>query len=425
MSRPSFSARQRSIGSLAKLLAGNGTFMASQWVLLVVIIRAGGASDAGRYVLATTISSPFFLFGSVKLRQAFVADPDGPGRYAVYRRVRLVSTIAAATAALVVGGLWMDPSAWWILGSVVSAKVAEALCDLHYAVMQRERSFGAFGLSLGLRGVLGVGSAGLALALEAPTDVALVAWSLSWWLTLLLRDRKYTVPTPTAVPWFAWLELGRRLAPLGVAAFAAALSTSIPRLMIEREMGLADLGAFGAILMLYTAVLFGLETATDVLVGPMAAAHRRAEADALRHLLQRTFAFGAAVSTLGVVLAMTFGGKLLRVLYGTDLGADNQVAALTVLCGALGLHIVAAVCRTGVLVSGQFAVRLRTEVLAMMVGFATALVLVPRYGLVGASWSMALTAVVQSSISVVHAQRHLGVHGRDETRVRPDDLRPL
>lgn len=401
----------RRLGPLVTVLSGNAIFMATQWAVLVLLIRVGETEIAGEYVLATTIATPLFLFASLKLRPAFVADAAAGSRYEAYRRVRLTTTSIAAAASIGVGCVWMGVGSAWILLAVVVAKCAEAICDLHYAVMQRARDFTRFSASLAVRGLLGVVALAAALASGASPAVALWLWSASWWAVLVLRDRRSTVPAGLG-PWMEQApgRLALRLLPLGAAAFAVALSSSLPRLAVEHYLGLADLGAFGAVLMVYTAALFALEASSDVLIGPLAAAHGRSDLTLIRRVIGVSVVVGLLVALLGVSASRLVGEPILVMLYGEQLtGYDD---ALMVLAGAVGLHVIVAVTRTGVLAAGAFRDRLATEIAALVVAVTGSVLLVPRYGVLGAAWAVALTAAAQCLWSLWQSWRLLREPGR-------------
>lgn len=396
---------------LATVLSGNAIFMATQWAVLVLLIRVGEAKVAGEYVLATTIATPLFLFASLKLRPAFVADPVATSHYEAYRRVRVTSTAAAAAASIGVGGVWMGTASGWILLAVVVAKSAEAMSDLHYAVMQRGRDFARFSASLAVRGLAGVGALAAALAAGASPAVALWLWSASWWAVLVLRDRRSTLPMgPEPRMGLAPTRLALRLLPLGAAAFAVALSSSLPRLAVEHYLGLAELGAFGAVLMVYTAALFALEVSTDVLIGPLAAAHGRRDIPLIRRVIRASMLVGLLVGLIGISASHLVGEPTLVVLYGAQLNGYGEV--LMVLSGAVGLHVVVAVTRTGVLAAGAFSDRLATEIAALVVAATASVLLVPRHGVLGAAWAVALTAAAQCLWSMWQSWRLLRDPGR-------------
>ena len=392
----------RRAAPLVQVLIGNGIFMFSQWCVLILLVRYRGSADAGEYVLATTLFTPVFMCAGMKLRQAYVSDAAGTFSAATYRRLRLLATAAAVTTCIGLAIAWPASGSFWPLAVVIFADAGEAQSDFHYAVMQRAGNFKAFSRSLGFRGVLGVVIAGALLWLGASQLVALSAWACSWWFSWFAIDRRFRPDEWGMTDIREVARLARILLPLGVSTFAVSLATSVPRLAVARYEGIATLGVFGSIYMLFTAGLFALEASSDVLLRPLAAAHARGDRSVLRRSLVRGVQLGIATMAAGLALTVLGADRLLSLIYGASFGQFDSV--LSVLTAALGLQVVTMVARTAVLASGAFGTRLKAEAAALLMVVASSALLVPWLGLVGAAWATVVLAASQcaGSLTLIH-----------------------
>jgi O-antigen/teichoic acid export membrane protein len=198
--------------------------------------------------------------------------------------------------------------------------------------------------------------------------------------------RGFVLESARRLTALAWLSL-----PLGIVATSMALTTSLPRYAISHYLNAAALGAF--------AVAGGLAVATGLFVGAMSQAagprmaHLYAAGDktALVGLLRRLLLLVAAVGVVQVAVMALAGAPILKLLYGRQFACYANLA----LCLALAAAIKdLATPLTRALNSMR---RFRTNMAVRVVSIALLAgllpVLVERYGLMGASWAIALSCL--------------------------------
>src|SRR4051812_18525200 len=122
-------------------LAGNVTYAACQWAMLVVLAKLGTAEKVGQFVLGLAVTAPVMLFSSLKLRSVQATDARGDFHFGDYFALRLLCTAAAAAvvAGLALSGGYARETALVVM-AVGLAKALESISDiLHGLFQQHER----------------------------------------------------------------------------------------------------------------------------------------------------------------------------------------------------------------------------------------------------------------------------------------------
>ena len=341
--------------SFALGLAGNVGYAAAQYGLLVVLARLGSPEMVGQYSLALAFTAPVFMFANARLAVLLASDARRERAFAEYLSARVLA--AAAGSAVVVAAGVASGYRGLVLTTLVLvtvAKVVESLSDLSYGYLAFREAFGRQTLSLLVRGFGAVAAA--AVAARVTGSLAWVASSIAlvWFAALAVIDLPAvaalaaTDPAPARAParrvlgMIRSVRLDRRAlgmlresAPLGFVALAASLAVSLPRFVIERELGDRALGYFSALAYLVVAgrmVAIALGSAAVPRLGRyLAAGDGRAFARTLLGLV----AFGASLGAVGVLGALVLGRPVLALLYGADYAP--YASLLVWLMGAAGL----------------------------------------------------------------------------------------
>ena len=86
-------------------LAGNSIYAACQWAVFVLLVKALKAEDAGAFAYATAVTGPIFVLASVRLRNLLATRIGSRDEFSDYVIARLLTTLAAVSASLVIGTL--------------------------------------------------------------------------------------------------------------------------------------------------------------------------------------------------------------------------------------------------------------------------------------------------------------------------------
>jgi len=388
--------------NFAWTLAGNVSYAACQWGILVAIAKLGTPTMLGEFALGLAVSAPVFMFTTLQLRAVLATETSNEYRFGHYVAVRALGTmlgLIAITVFVVVAGFQSETGAVILLVSL--AKAAETFSDIIYGLWQKHERFGRIAIALAGRGILSLAAITLVLRYTHNIAWSIAAMAVVWILWLITFERwganrilKRLRPRDYLRPEWRW-DYCRRLAvlalPLGIVNMLISLNSNIPRYFIEHHLGAAALGYFAA--MAY--VLVAGNTVMNAIgqsALPRLARHFASNRPAFVRLLSRMTLLGAALGVAGVGVVLIWGATILRLLYRADYAAYAGVFAWLMAAAAIGY--VASMLGYGVMAARVF----RAQVpLCLAATAATALacwLLVPRLGLTGSAYAVLAGAAV-------------------------------
>jgi O-antigen/teichoic acid export membrane protein len=252
-----------------------------------------------------------------------------------------------------------------------------------------------------LRGGLGVLALGVSYWVTRDLIVALAAVATTRVL-VLWADRAMTAPLRSVEP--AGPTLGRRLTlarvalPLGIASLLIGLNPNVPRYFVEASAGLAALGLFTAMAHFVVAGRMVVTAFSQAAFPQLAELHVAADRESLRRLLGRLAMVGAVPGALGLVLALAFGREVLVIIYGHEFAAGAVVFPWIMLVGAVlfaqtpfGYALIA---------TQQLNVQTLLFGAVVAVNAVGCLLLVPGYGIMGATLAWLASVVAQFTMSL-------------------------
>jgi O-antigen/teichoic acid export membrane protein len=424
---------------------GNVVNAACSWGRIVLLAHLGGADVIGQLVLAFAVCNPIDTLADLGLGGVLQSDATDEYRFGDYLGLRLVTAALGLTAICLtawLGGYEIHTTVVILLAGLTV--VLESVSDIFHAFLQRQERMDFAAISLMIRSLLGILLLAGGFAWTGDVAWGVVGLLAAAVVSLLVFDVPFSARIMTArnivarrngehsrAPigigplWnapvllrLAWLSL-----PLGVAAAGMALSTSIPRYVVSHCLGAEALGAF--------AVAGGLSVAAALLVGATSQAagprlahyYARGDTDAFRRLLQRLLALVAgsgAVILLGMVL---FGRTILGTLYGSQFAQYANLAVFLMAAGTM--KDVSVLLGRAISSMRRFRVNLAVRLAGVLVLLVLLNVLVPRFGLLGAAWAIALGWLLSALVSVAYVLRKLRLNGFPElpANVKPKSRR--
>jgi O-antigen/teichoic acid export membrane protein len=172
-------------------------------------------------------------------------------------------------------------------------------------------------------------------------------------------------------------------APLGVLMTLISFNVNIPRYLLVRFLGDADLGIFASlayVLVAMTLLAHALGQAASARLARMFATQQLA---AFRAVTVKLLLVGAAILVAGPVGAFLFGHPLLNAFYGPEYA--EHVGLFTLMAVTAGLHCIGTFLIYAVTAARVFRVQAVVKVVAIIVTLILSLLLIPRWGLVGAA----------------------------------------
>ncbi len=387
------------------LLLGNLTYAACQWGSVIVIARRGGAEGVGQYALALALAAPIMLLCNLSLRQILATDAVCRHPWRDYLRLRNGSTLVGAVSVMIVATLaGYDRPIVLLILVVVAAKAVESLSDVRYGLFQALGRMRTVGLSMLMRGLLGLGALAVVLFSTRRLLPAMLALAAAWLLVLVAYDiprarqasasRREASSRPA--PWL----LLRTAAPMGLAAMFASLNPNLPRYLIEARLGAAELGFFAALSQLVFAGNLAV-TAAGQALSPRLAGHVAAGARREFNRLLGAFLLAAVGLGAGCLIVVSVAGRqLLELFYGPAFAGHAWLLRWLFVAGAVGFC--ASVLDYGMIAQHRFRTIPLVQFGVVAANLLACVILIPRHGLLGAAWAwliaLGLQAAIQSAV---------------------------
>jgi O-antigen/teichoic acid export membrane protein len=403
--------------NFAWTFAGRMVYAGCQWGMLTVLAKLTGPELVGRYALALAVTAPVFMLTNLQLRGVQATDARREYAFGHYLSLRLAMTALALTlvAGLVLfGGYRIEVAA--VVLAVGLAKAVEAVSDVYFGYLQGRERMDVSARALILKGVLSLAAMAGAVILTGSVLWGALALAAAWAAVFgvyVLRHAGTVAADDGAesslrplwhwrhMTGLAWLAL-----PLGLVMMLISLNTNIPRYFIENTLGEAGLGYFAAMASFQvagTTVVGALGQAASPRLAQYYAAGRRPE---FARLLARMVMMGAALGVAGVGASLIVGRPLLMLLYRPEYAERPDVFVWLMV--AAGLSYVASFLGYGMTAARRFGPQLPLFAATVAVCATACALWVPRVGMVGAAWSLAAMAVVQSVGSSYIVWRALG-----------------
>lgn len=414
---------------------GNVVNSLGQWGILLLLAKLADERSVGMFSIGLAISTPIMAFTMLQLRSVQATDVRGEFPFSDYFGTRIVWTILAMGLIVVwaiAGGY--ETEAYWVVVVIGMAKAFDSLSDIVRGVFQRHERMDYSGISLCIRGITGF--AGFAVVFLATRDIlwASGGMAVAYLVSFLLYDLIWAkrilssvygrdesgrdhgaLEQPTAArtsndgterlknsssdyhrlsPRFrgsfmirlSWIAL-----PLGVVMGLITFQTNIPRLVLEHFAGLETLAYFAVMVYPIQAgqmVIGALGQSAAPRLANYYLDNRPAYRALLRKLLLLAGGLGAAL--VGGVAA--FGGPILAILYRPEYAEFHL--EFVVLAVAAAIQLVSSCWGYGLTSARRFRTQVTLVSVSCAATAAAAFVLVPRWGVMGASLTVLVTSIV-------------------------------
>ncbi len=362
----------------------------------------------GQYVLGLSIAAPVISFTMLQLRAVQVTDVRGEFSFGDYFGTRILWTLVAV-AAIVVTALWLveDATTFWVVMLVGLMKCVDSLSDIVRGLFQGLERMDLTAVSLMVKGVLSLAALAVTMWLTQSIVPASAAMVIAWTASFVVNDlrcarrlRRETIGAKAAVgmlrPRFrrsAIVRLTSISLPLGVVMALISLQTNIPRYFLQIYAGEEAVGCFGAIVypmmagIVVTAAL-GQSACTRL------ARSFVADLPEFQRLLGKLTAFSAALGFVLVVGTYLFGRPVLRMMYGPSFA--DYYSEFVVVALACGIQLVGSCWGYGMTAARFFRAQVAITVGSCIATAGAALVLVPRFGVMGAAEAVLATSLVMA-----------------------------
>lgn len=405
MQHPSITLRRNFSWSFV----GNGIYAASQWGMLIILVKLGSPEMVGQFTLGFAVTAPIVMLTNLQLRSVQSTDARHQYHFSDYLGLRILSTSLALliiTGIVLAGGYQSETALTiWVIGL---AKAFEAISDVYYGLLQQHEQMEPIARSMILKGVLSVLVVGLLVYVSGNIIWGVTGLAVVWVGVLLGYDLQNGLKIAKTVrpQWqvstlkqLIWLTL-----PLGIVMMLISLNLNIPRYIIERELGKQELGIFAALgyLMVLGNMVVGAlgESASPRLAKYYATGNR----GAFQGLLLRLVAIALLIGICVVFIALVAGEPILTLLYQPEYARYTNLFVWLMV--AAGIGYIASFLGYGMTAARYFRVQVPLFISTALVSALACLWLLPIFGLQGAAIALILAGIIQTLIStgvIIHA----------------------
>ena len=376
--------------------AGNGLYNFSQWLLLVILARAAGPEEVGRFTLLLAITAPVFVTVGLNLRVVVATDAAGRWRMNDYFALQPIANAGSAALSIAVGALLgLHGETLLALSVLTLAKATESRSQVYYGYFQRHRRFDLLAVSLFARALLGPVGFLTGILAGGGLVAACAGLAVGWLLCQLLLDspnsRRIAAAGGTPIrdpagtsPARLW-ALARVASPLGIDKGISSLAVNVPRYSVQSTLGAASLGVYGGLAYLAQAISMLTSSVSTLLVSPLAEYHHRGQVRAFRRVLTKLLLFCLVILLVAPLGAWLVGEPFLAATLGREYADRGLLVVLMVAAGVTNIQ--RSLCK-----ALEAAHRFKTYVLVDAVTTATiaacAVPFVRWWGLEGAAWAL-------------------------------------
>lgn len=411
----------------AFLMLGSLSLAASQWLTLWLLARTAPPGIVGQYGLALGWLLPACALVALQLRPLMATEPHLDQRLHAYLRLRLVAM--GSFVLLLVPLFWIEfpgVGTGTLLCALGVSRLVELASDFVDALRHRDRSYFDLGVSQCCRSMAGFVAfclVWLSMHRLVPAIMAATAAAFCSALLMDLPALRRSLSRSSEFTWCKWdtapepataISVERSIlvlaAPLAIVHFLNLGVIALPRLLLGVFSSLEAVAAFTCLASALGVASLLSSAYTASLAPDLADAFhnqspsgmsiredphscvRSSATDRAGHLLLRA-SRNVCLSALPLLGILAIGGKpLLRLLYGPGIEFPYWAIVLTALFATIwGL---AAVFGTAATATRRIGLQLWAFSLALTSGAAAGALLIPALGVVGASASLLISAIV-------------------------------
>jgi O-antigen/teichoic acid export membrane protein len=409
-------ARQRSLKTnFSWTLFGNLIYGSNQWMMVISLARLGSPKHVGEFTLALAVCSPIYMLSNLHLREVLAVDSRRDFAFGHYLALRLIATFAGllGIVGIAISGRYSIDAAL-IIVTVGLARGLDNIGDVFYGLAQQHERMDRVAKSMLIRGPLCVGAlcvtfwltrniAASAIAMAAASALVLIAYDArvgSWLSQVTVHATNAAAMSEDLIGHRpCWdrsrlVQLARLAFPLAIVMMLVSLTTNIPRYFIERYLGPRQLGIFSALSMLMMAAYMVVSALAQSASARLGRYMAEGELDEFRRLLSKLVGTAIVLGAVGVVLALTIGSELLRLIYGPEYAAHSTVF-VWLMCAA-GIWYVGAVLGFALIAARLFWSQLPLFACSATACAFASLTLIPSRGLRGAAMAVLIAISVQT-----------------------------
>jgi O-antigen/teichoic acid export membrane protein len=353
--------------------------------------------------VAQAVALPIRFLFSLKLQVVQVTDAKNDYAFGHYYALRIITSLLMVITTGTVGFIFYPPATALIISLLGINYAIVSVREVFLGYMQKSERMDKMSTSIILQGILSLITFGFVFWASKSLWLSIIGLSISRLIVVFIYDSPVirrlsgSIGADT-VHWMSpmWSKnklwsLVKLTAPIGLVAWLSQLFTSIPRLVLDKYSGTRDVGYFAAISSLLVAGTM-ITAAMGQAVSPRLAVYYVENRRAYKQLLTKLFGIYSLLGFLGVLVSIVIGKRLLTIMFTADYGQHNWVFVQLTIAGLV--LFLFSLANTALTTARRFAIQLPLYAIAAIACGLSAFLLVPRYGMLGAAWSLLICYTV-------------------------------
>jgi len=374
-------------------IAGQLAYVTSQMGVLSALAHFRGAAAVGEFGLALALTTPAFMFVNMAGKSSQASDVNKHYSFAEYGGLVASAAVFAALISVAAGLIFAQSrSALLIIVVIAATKLVESISTLAYGAFQQSGRVDKVALSMGFRGLFTAALFAVLLWLGFTTAFAFFAQLMVWSVMAVGRD--YPLASQMMEGRFVWpsgnwpriWRLARETAPLGGSYVVSALLVSLPRMFVERSLGMSAVGLLTVASYFQQAGSMLFSAMSLTIVNRVARLRQRSNERALHRTLLGLLAFVGICSAIGLALAVIAGKWLLVVVFGPEFAAASGLLILVAV--ALCIRLFGVIPQSLLHAERRFTTFFVRELVTVIACAALLALFIPRWGLLGAGYAI-------------------------------------
>lgn len=388
-------------------LASNIVYGIYQWSLIAIIAKVLGPASVGQFAVALALVTPVQMFCNLQLRALQASDPDRTFAFADYFTTRILTSIFAIIVVVALSLLWDTSLAGRLaIWGILVIKSIESISDVIYGAFQQAERMDISSKSRILESAFGIVLFANVFYCTRSLILGLLAIVAALTLVLIF----YTVPRMrrVLVPdvrerrfWHLDISILRKLFllafPLGITMGILNINTALPRLALDRFAGDFEVGIFAGQMQLVVAGTIVIAALGQAVTPTLARYITRQDTVRFYSLVNRLAVIALLIGGGGALIALLAGETILKFLYTSDYAEYKSSLVILAVSGAF--TFLASFQGYALTAARVIAAQVWMLFAVVLVTIGALVVLVPLYGLNGASISVLLGALTQGLVS--------------------------
>ncbi|HDY88949.1 MAG TPA: lipopolysaccharide biosynthesis protein [bacterium] len=384
------------------------------WGVVTAVVKLGSVEMVGQLELARTIAMPVIMIVMFQLSAIQVTDAQNKYSFSEYLGTRLSMTLIGIILFAMISFVYYDGNVSWIIMLWGLAKCIDSISDIIKGLFQKHERMNLCAISFMVRSPAVFLSLALTLWLTNNLFKSLVAVVFAWSFSLIVYDipnAKHLLNVVSArnhcvgklfpefnfgrIKSLLWLSF-----PLGIVMFLGAIQNSISRLVLEHYHGAESLGYFGPLVYPMSIGTMAI-AAMGQSASPRLAHYFVHNLPAYIKLMKKLLLLALIGGIIFVISVVVFGKIALRLIYTADYAQYNVDFVILSIGGAISF--LSYFCGYGLTAARIFKMQLILAIVACSVSAIASFLLIPHYGIRGASitYSIVMLALFICSIATL------------------------